>query len=520
LLFGNFAGQNAASREICLLKTDKQGNVLWGKSYGSLGEDRLSDAILVADTIYLIGSRQNGQIFDILVGKVDLNGEVDGQCSFVKNLDVTVLDYAAPLDFSHDLEELDIAHNYATAPPPAQTAEGNVTTEVICQKICETCDTVYLAQIIEFCPGDSVLIGGVYYTQPGTVLDTISGSGTDCDTVVTYTLQFFQNSIVQIQCPADVSVETAAGANSAIVNYNPSMANTDCPCSVAMVELLQGPASGSDFPVGATQVCYEASDDCGGANSCCFTVTVQAAPPEDACDVKNTPCVKFEILGIFQNPAKQRTYRMRVTNSCTNKLIYTTFQLPDGVTADEPATNTTYTAPSSRQYEVRNPNFSPAYSIRFKAIGDGIANGQSDVFEYTLPPQSEPLFIHATAKLFPQVFYETHLNVFDCIVQQTSNRPAKDRQTVSISASKGMTIFPNPASEVMYVQLPDWANQQVQLRVTDAYGRQLFQKTATANVDILTLELPTHWPAGVYYLEAINEQGERQTGRFVRVVQW
>ena len=720
LMFGTFVRPNA-SIEICLLKTDKQGNLLWGKSYGALGEDRLSDAILLADTLYLIGSRQNGPIFDILVGKVDLNGEVDGQCDFVKSLDVTVSDYAAPLDFSHNLEELDITHNYATASLPAQAAETNIVTEVICQKICDdSCDkpdarvlinTVFCAtgslsvqfriynsgavplpagtpvslydgdptttnanlivtfptgapidtgsytlvnydvlslllpagpnlifyvvandngslntpfslgdlpnsgleecdysnnmgsytfavpqppalnlgpdaaicnsnnftmyagpgffqyrwqddsanpfftatapgtywvevtdncgfrqidsvmvallppveemKTIEFCPGDSVFIGGVFYTQPGTAVETIPGVGGDCDTVVTYTLQFYQGSIVEIQCPANITVAAVSGANSAVVNYNLPTANTDCLCSPATTELLQGLPGGSNFPVGATQVCYEASDECDGANSCCFTVTVQAAPPEDACDIKITPCVKFEILGIFQSPDKQRTYRMRVTNTCTNKLVYTTFQLPDGVVAVEPATNTTYTAPSGRQYEVRNPNFSQVYSIRFKTVGDGIANGQSDVFEYTLPPQSEPLFIHATAKLFPQVFYETHLNVFDCVVQQVSSRPAgaKDRQTVSIPASKGMTIFPNPASDVLYVQLPDWASQEVQLSVTDAYGRMLYRQTSKADSEQLTLVLPTDWPAGVYYLEATNEQGERQTGRFVRAVQ-
>lgn len=517
LMFGTFS-RSTTSREICLIKTDKQGNLLWGKSYGAAGEDRLSDAILVADTIYLIGSRQNAQIFDILVGKLDLNGEVDGQCNFVKSLDVTVSDYGAPLDFSHNLEEIDITHNYATAALPAQTMENNIAAEVICQKICAGCDTVYLAQTIEFCSGDFVQIGGEEYTQPGMVLDTIPGTGTDCDTVVTYTLQFYQNSIFEIQCPANVTVEAVSGTNAAIVYYNPPTANTDCSCGPAMVELQQGLASGSDFPVGVTQVCYVASDACNDSNSCCFSVTVQAAPPEEACDVKITTCVKFEILGISQNPTKQRTYRMRVTNSCANKLIYTTFQLPNGIVADVPANNSTYTAPGGRQYEVRNPNFSPASSIRFKAIGDGIANGQSDIFEYTLPPQSEPLYIYATAKLFPQVFAETHLNVFDCPVQQTANRPPSAIERQFVAAPDGMVIFPNPSSGVLNVRLPGWIKGQVQLRVTDAYGRLLHTQTSTAETEILLLELPV-LPAGVYYLEAVSEQGERQTGRFLRAAQ-
>jgi hypothetical protein len=73
---------------------------------------------------------------------------------------------------------------------------------------------------------------------------------------------------------------------------------------------------------------------------------------------------------------------------------------------------------------------------------------------------------------------------------------------------------------VLFVQLPSaWSAQRAQLRVTDAYGRQLFHQTATVEANLLTLELPTDWPTGIYYLEAINEQCERQTGRFVRAAQ-
>lgn len=523
LMCGTFVRPGAAGKEIGLIKTEKNGDFLWGKSYGINGEDRLNDVLLLADTLYLIGSTQKGGIFDILVGKLDLDGNVDAQCPFVKPLDLAVSDYPDPLDDYHTLTELNVTHNYSTAALPVQGVE-NVTTEAICQKICDTgCDTVQLSQIVEFCPNDTVFIGGEAYTQPGTVLDTISGTGTDCDTLVTYTLQLYQNPTVQIQCPVNINVEAASGANTAIVNYDIPTANSDCPCSPATAELLQGLAAGSNFPLGATQVCYMASDDCGGSNSCCFTVTVQNAPPEDACDVKTTPCVKFEILGIFQNPAKQKTYRMRVTNFCTNKLIYTTFQLPDGLTADAPATNTTYTAPSGRQYEVRNPNFSPAYSIRFKAIGNGISGGQSDVFEYTLPQQAEPLYIHATARLDPQVYVETHLNVFGCEVQQISSRPTgvvNDRQSDPDNTPEDFAVFPNPVSDAFFVQLPSaWSAQRVQLRVTDTYGRQLFHQTATAETNLLTLELPANWPAGLCYLEITNEQGERRTGRFVRAVQ-
>ncbi|MEZ4893667.1 MAG: hypothetical protein R2778_11725 [Saprospiraceae bacterium] len=44
-------------------------------------------------------------------------------------------------------------------------------------------------EIIQFCPGTSVDIDGVLYDQPGTVMSTITGVG-GCDTLVTYTLEW------------------------------------------------------------------------------------------------------------------------------------------------------------------------------------------------------------------------------------------------------------------------------------------------------------------------------------------
>jgi hypothetical protein len=58
----------------------------------------------------------------------------------------------------------------------------------------------------------------------------------------------------------------------------------------------------------------------GGCDSVITYTLEPGALPEDPCDIKNTPCVTFEILGISQNAKKQKTYRMRVTNNCANKL--------------------------------------------------------------------------------------------------------------------------------------------------------------------------------------------------------
>ena len=773
LIGGTFTRNNSAGQEITLIRTDKNGKHLWLKSFGINGEDRLMDMILSGDRIYLIGRQQSGATFNILVGKLNLNGEVTGTCTYVKSLNTNDLHTVPAPSFTHKLASIEVEHNYATggsvsvvnatlvpenicfqdcpcsqpdvvwsgvagvscvdgrtevrhricnqglepipAGMPVSLYDGNplttnakrlatvVTTASTAPDSCQVVVfedlakffppsakvTLYLVvndsgllttpfmldslvknsfpecsyadnlgsfefaaaapkpldigpdrsacvqtqlqtgpdfvrftwqdgstnpiltitstgtysltatdvcgyastdsvtitilplnqrnETLEFCPGTTVSIGGVVYSQPGTVVDTLPAQGGGCDTIATYTLRYAlqptksetlefclgttvsiggvaysqpgtvvdtlpaqgggcdtiatytltltplpQPSVVAIQCPASITVAAAVGANSAPVVYAAATSSTNCPCGTSSVQ-LQGLVSGSNFPVGTTQVCYRADDDCGSSRTCCFSVTVNAtAPPaEEACDVKNTPCIKFEILGITQNPQKQRTYRMRVTNTCSNALIYTAFQLPSGIVADLPTTGSTYTAPSGRQYEVRNPNYTPTRSIRFKSVGAGIANGQSDIFEYTLPPQSEPLYIHATVRLEPQIFYETHLNVFDCPVQTTSNRPddsASERDGSAVATQAGIAVFPNPATDVIFVQMPTvWVGQRVQLCFANAYGSVLRHETSAADGGLLQFALPTGWPAGLYHIEALNEQGERLSGRFVRL---
>ena len=86
-------------------------------------------------------------------------------------------------------------------------------------------------------------------------------------------------------------------------------------------------------------------------------------------------------------------------------------------------------------------------------------------------------------------------------------------------SEKQIHVFPNPTSDIIYLQMTDWENQQVQIAVRNVQGSLLLQKTMAMTGDFVTLELSANWPAGIYYLEAISEKGERQAGRFVRVAQ-
>ncbi len=368
-----------------------------------------------------------------------------------------------------------------------------------------------------FCRGESVVIDGVTYTQPGTVTVKKNSTGTGCDTLVTFTLKHVVTSpsVLTVQCPANKLVTVNPGASPVQVTYNMPTAASDCVCP-GIAWSSTGPASGGNFATGPTQVCYTAKDSCGSVASCCFTVTVVE---ELACDVKEVGCVKYELLSITEDAMHRRTYRMRVTNNCPEKLVYTAIQLPKSTPADEPAENSIYTSPEGRQYLVRNPNYSPFFSIRFKSTSDSIANGQKATFRFTIPQQSSPNAFRITSRLEPQYFLESTLNIFGCPIGVTgSNREESgDRsgQTFhEIAPEKVLGVFPNPTSGDIYADVYDWIGQGVDIRVFDLQGRQILNMRENVTEEIIRVPLPAGLAGGMYIMQLTGDNGDQATIRF------
>lgn len=373
-------------------------------------------------------------------------------------------------------------------------------------------------ETIEFCAGASVSIGGQTFTQPGTAIDTLPGIAGACDTVVTYTLQYLDPapSTLMANCPFDVNIATIPGTGPIVVDYNQPTATSDCTCPGIEWTLSAGQPSGSLFPTGMTTVCYTATDSCGSTDDCCFKVIVRE---ENPCETKVIGCMKYEILAITANTQQEYTYRIRVTNSCANKLIYTAIQLPNGVVAVNPVSNTIYESPDGQEYLVRNPNYAPFYSVRFKSTTDSIANGESSELEYTLPGQSHPTFIRIISKLSPQLYYETTLNTFNCpvgVMVQNGNRSENQLAAPNVlAAEKTMLLFPNPTSGLLYADLSDWAGSLLSLKVMDSRGQMVQATSLVASRGSQQVLLPEGVPNGLYFLEIMTESGERALGRFV-----
>ena len=365
-----------------------------------------------------------------------------------------------------------------------------------------------LTEVIEFCPGETVTLAGQTFTQPGSVSDTIPNPG-NCDIIITYQLQYTTapGSEVGIDCIPDLNIPTLAGTGPVVVDYDlPSFFST-CPCPGVQLSLIDGLPSGSLFPVKKTQVCYEVRDSCGNVDTCCFNVIVREALP---CDVKENDCLKYELLRITQNAAGERTYRIQVTNNCNNPMTYTAFGLPSGVVAEAPPNGSLFVAqPDDREYQVRNPNFSPMYSIRFKSTTDSISNGEYNILEYTLPPQSEPNYIHVVSRLEPQVYYEAYLNTFNCPVMPEL-KPGTYR-----SVRGDVRVFPNPTSGLLYADLSSWVGESVVLTIMDGTGQHINRQVFRANAAPQQIDVPEQLTAGLYMLHVQTEGGERFTVKFV-----
>lgn len=352
---------------------------------------------------------------------------------------------------------------------------------------------------VTFCPGDTVDVGGILYTEEGVKFLMFSAAN-GCDSTVAYTLVYAvpSPSSVNITCPASVTVFTNNGAGAEIQYAHPA-ASTSCVCPGLEVEMISGLASGSIFQQGTTKVCYKAEDACGQTNTCCFNVSILEDEP---CDVKVIGCLRYELLTITEDPGGNKTYRVQVTNYCPDPLIYTAIQVPSGVVAMKPVDNTIYTAPGGNQYLVRNPNFAPFYSVRYRALNPGIANGQSEIFRYTLPAQTDVLFFEVISRLSIQQFFAAHMNTFYCPIGVTPPDNRDDEDGIYQSFVSG--AVPNPTAGTFRMILETEEDTPVEYRIFNSQGQLVLSDRGELFAGQADITLPESLPDGLYFVEIVG----------------
>ncbi|MBX2980819.1 MAG: HYR domain-containing protein [Flavobacteriales bacterium] len=95
-----------------------------------------------------------------------------------------------------------------------------------------------------------------------------SGNTSTCS----YTITVIDSIAPTIECPRDLFLEVDANTCGRVVSYPTPIFSDNCPG--ATITLLQGPASGSFFPVGSTRITHRVTDNSGNERMCSFWVTI------------------------------------------------------------------------------------------------------------------------------------------------------------------------------------------------------------------------------------------------------
>lgn len=485
-----------------LIKINGDGEVLWSYHYGTTGFDQFTSATEAPDGgIIAVGSiiLPNGKL-SMLVVKTDANGLVADCCA------QTVYTTGIPYPVNIVPTSMTAVNFDETQDATVQPADGFMAAEDFCPPV-----TLQVDIDILFCPGDSVVLDGTAYTNPGTVIRTVDGPA--CDSVITYHLQFSEPDTaasLSIFCPPDVDV-TLPDADATIpVGFNAPVVQSDCSCPGILVMQTAGPPTGSLFSAGNHTICFQARDSCGNVGDCCFQVRVEVQD-DSPCDAKPNGCLDFALLRITADDHGRRSYHIRVQNNCLAPLAYAAFQLPAGTAANQPANNDIYYSPGGHSYSVRNPNYSPFYSVRFQSLDAGIKDGQTDIFRYSLPPWSAPDYLHCLIKLEDQSYVEAYLNTFNCPVEQNAfaAEVIPDRDAEPVAPAGTLLLYPNPAGTELFLSLSGWEGKTAGIRIFNAQGQLVYNTMIEVESPRILLDLPS----GIYAVEARTSAGRRYINR-------
>ncbi|HXF48734.1 MAG TPA: HYR domain-containing protein, partial [Verrucomicrobiae bacterium] len=205
--------------------------------------------------------------------------------------------------------------------PPVVTCPANITVGAAPGR----CDTAIFFNVTptDNCPGATVSCvppsGTLFHVGTTTVTCIASDASGNKDTCQ-FTITVNDNQPPAVTCPANISVNAAAGQCAASVSYNASASDNCGPPITPAVSLACNPSSGSSFPVGTTTVTCIATDGAGNKDTCQFTVTVNDnQPPAVVCPanitVNNAPGV-CEATVNYQPPAGSDNCSGPVTVVC------------------------------------------------------------------------------------------------------------------------------------------------------------------------------------------------------------
>jgi hypothetical protein len=82
------------------------------------------------------------------------------------------------------------------------------------------------------------------------------------------------NTTLTIDCPTNQSYFVSSDATGAIANWSAPITTSNCPTGTITIQQIGGQPNGTEFPIGLSQVVFEAQDGCSNSENCSFFIDV------------------------------------------------------------------------------------------------------------------------------------------------------------------------------------------------------------------------------------------------------
>jgi len=271
-----------------------------------------------------------------------------------------------------------------------------------------------------------------------------------------------------IACPSSQSANTGAGTCTALVTY-PTPTATDN-CGSLTVVRISGPASGSSFPSGTTNVTWRAIDGSGRSSTCSFAVTVSdAAPPAINCPQSilvtgsGSPCMA---AATYTTPT--------VTDNCGVQSVFMLSGLTSGSSFPAGTTNVVW-----RAVDVNGNSATCAFSV---TVGCGTGSQE---------------FEDRSSR-----FEEADLSISDFRLQTLDFK-----------------LSPNPATTQVQIWTENLGETDGELTILDAQGRLVWQSNVPCPLSNVQHPMSNialdNFAAGVYFV-TLRTGRETLTKRLIK----
>ncbi len=386
---------------------------------------------------------------------------------------------------------------------------------------------------------------------PGTtttwpVVDTITYLITDdCDNSTT--CQFVVTGVMQapsidVACPNDIVVTIPAGETSAQVSWNESDVVVTTNCGTPSTSQLSGPSSGSDFPVGTTQIQYLGlSTSCQGGMtltaSCTFNVIVNVEG--GGTSILTVDCPSNVTIVGSDSEVTLNWDEPTASTTCANPnvTITQTAGPNQGTTYTQAVTETvTYSISDScgnvstcsfdviGELQVATPEISitcpPDIKITVPATDTGsVASwNESDIFATSncATPSVQQIVGLPNGSFFPVgLSLIKYLGVANCngttitdVCQFSVTVQKEAVANTEINTFAKFTLFPNPTADVALLDVEAEQGRDIHVEVIDYLGRVVLTKKYPFTSGQLNTKLDLHTFANGTYLVKVSTDNQ------------